>query len=107
MKNVIGVDTSAYSVNLYGVYKHKLKKKATAFAKAGINMTMTKVSTTILGIKASETTSDFGVGAGGGIIYPLKEKLSLIAGATVRFLFGDGDATWFKIYAGVNYALKK
>ncbi len=98
--------SSAYGINLYGVYKHRSSGKMTFFAKAGVHCTVVKASAPGAGFSISVDTSDFGIGGGGGIEYFLRKKLSLVLGGTVKLAFSDENSTWYKIYCGFSYRLK-
>lgn len=110
-----GLNMSAYGVdasltmmglNLYGVFKKELRNKLTLFVKAGPFIAFSKASVSYMGFSESESATDFGIGGGSGVEYALKEKLSIVVGATLKLIFDDGTANWFKLYAGVNYKLK-
>jgi len=101
-----GVNDSAYGINLYGVLKHSSSEKLNLFAKAGLHYTTIKLSASSGGITVSGTTGDFGVGGGAGIEYILNDKLTLLFGATVKFIFAEDTGTWFKFYSGVSYRVK-
>ena len=93
-------------INLGAAYKKQLNEKIKWFVRAGILIAIAKAEFTLFGYTQSETDSNFGLSAGGGIEYMLQEKLSLVAGVALATVFSDGSATWFKIFAGVNYKLK-
>jgi opacity protein-like surface antigen len=97
-----GHDSSAWGLNLNGVYKHALSDGLNLFGKAGVCLIHTSVS--FMGISAGN--SDFGLNAGGGIEYALNEKMGLRGGATFKISFADGDTgTFFKFYGGFFYGL--
>jgi opacity protein-like surface antigen len=103
--DVEGVGTSAYGLNLYGVFKQPLSDNLKLFAKAGVNYTVVEGSIQLFGVNFTEAQSKFGVGGGFGGEYALTEKLSLLLGATVKLIFAEETGTWFKIYGGVSYRL--
>lgn len=97
-----GFDSSAWGLNLNGVYKHGLSDDMTLFAKAGICLIHTSV--TVMGFSGSD--SDIGFNAGGGIEYALNEKMGLRGGATLKVSFAEEDTgTFFKLYAGFYHRL--
>lgn len=108
MDDVEGIDSSVYGINLYGVYKKEMNDKMNIFGKAGVHLTTAKVSGTFMGIDFSASDTDFGIGGGAGIEYKLADKMFLLAGATMKMLFAEGDtANWFKIYGGFCYQVGK
>ncbi len=97
-----GADSSAWGLNLNGVYKHGLSEKLTAYAKAGLCLISTSV--TFMGYKGSD--SDLGFNLGGGVEYALDEKMGLRGGATLKLSFAEGETgTFFKLYGGFYYGL--
>lgn len=95
-------DSSAYGLNLNGVYKFELTDTLNAFAKAGICLIHSSAS--LNGFSASD--SDFGLNAGAGVEYPLSKTMGLRGGATMKLSFAEGDtATFFKFYGGFYYNL--
>jgi len=97
-----GVDSSAWGLNLNGVYKHGLSDKLAAFAKAGVCLISTSV--TFMGFKGSN--SDLGFNLGGGVEYALNEKMGVRGGATLKLSFAEGETgTFFKLYGGFYYGL--
>jgi len=97
-----GVDSSAWGLNLNGVYKHELSEGMKLFAKAGVCLIHTSV--TFMGFSAGN--SDIGFNAGGGLEYALNDTMGLRGGATMKISFAEGDtATFFKLYAGFYYGL--
>lgn len=97
-----GADSSAWGLNLNGVYKHGLSDKLTAFAKAGICLISTSV--TFMGFEGSD--SDLGFNLGGGVEYAMNEKMGLRGGATLKLSFAEGETgTFFKLYGGFYYGL--
>lgn len=97
---------SAYGLNLYAVYKLQMADKMNLFAKAGVNLTSVKVAAVVFGIPVTAVDTDFGAGAGAGIEYLFNDKWGMQLGGTVKFLFAEDTATWFKVYGGVSYRLK-
>jgi len=97
-------------LNLAAVYKRAINEKLKWWARAGILLALSRVKVTAsyMGFTESysDTGSDFGLSAGGGVEYLLKAKIALILGAVIDTIFGDGSATWFKIFAGISYRLK-
>ena len=102
-----GINDSAWGINAYAVYKKPLKGQWTLFGKAGIHLTSYKVSAEYMGFRMSDSSSDLGIGIGAGVEYRLKAALALVAGLTFKTLFSDETGTWFKLYGGVKYFLKK
>ncbi|MCU0235972.1 MAG: porin family protein [Acidobacteria bacterium] len=97
-----GSDSSAWGLNLNGVYKHELSDGLNLFGKAGICLIHTSVS--FMGQSFGD--SDIGFNAGGGVEYALNEKMGLRGGATLKLSFAEGDTgTFFKLYAGFYYGL--
>ena len=97
-----GIDSSAWGLNLNGVYKHGLSDGLNLFGKAGICLIHTSVS--YMGFSAGD--SDIGFNAGGGLEYALSETMGLRGGATLKLSFAEGDTgTFFKLYAGFYYGL--
>jgi len=93
-----GIDSSAWGLNLNGVYKHELSDGLKLFGKAGICLIHTSVY--------SFGNSDIGFNAGGGVEYALNDTMGLRGGATVKMSFAEGDtATFFKLYAGFYHSL--
>ena len=93
-----GIDSSAWGLNLNGVYKHGLSDGLSLFGKAGICLIHTSVY--------SYGNSDIGFNAGGGVEYALNDSMGLRGGATVKISFAEGDtATFFKLYAGFYHSL--
>jgi opacity protein-like surface antigen len=97
---------SAYGLNLYAVYKYRMVDNINLFAKTGVHLTSIKVSAVAFGIPVTATDTDFGVGAGGGIEYLFNDKWGMQLGGTVKFLFAEDTAAWFKVYGGVSYRVK-
>jgi opacity protein-like surface antigen len=99
-----GANESAYSINLYGVYKHPMTDTVNLFAKAGFGYTTYEIE--IFGFTGS--ASDFGFGGGAGIEYKIGPKMAILAGGTVRIALEEGDSfTWFKMYGGFSYQVGK
>jgi opacity protein-like surface antigen len=97
-----GFDSSAWGLNLNGVYKHGLSGGLTLFGKAGICLIHTSV--TFMGISAGD--SDIGFNVGGGVEYALNEKMGLRGGATMKISFAEEETgTFFKLYAGFYHGL--
>ncbi len=97
-----GIDSSAWGLNLNGVYKHELSDGLKLFGKAGICLIHTTVS--YQGFSGSD--SDIGLNAGGGVEYALNDNMGLRGGATVKVSFAEGDTgTFFKLYAGFYHGL--
>jgi opacity protein-like surface antigen len=97
-----GVDSSAWGLNLNGVYKHGLSDGLNLFGKAGICLIHTSVS--YMGFSAGN--SDIGFNAGGGLEYALNDNMGLRGGATLKLSFAEGEtSTFFKLYAGFYYGL--
>ncbi len=97
-----GLDSSAWGLNLNGVYKHGLSEGLTLFGKAGICLIHTTV--TFMGFSGSD--SDIGFNVGGGVEYALNEKMGLRGGATLKVSFAEEDTgTFFKLYAGFYHGL--
>lgn len=101
-----GVNDSVYGLNLYGVYKHSASEKMNLFVKAGVHYSTYKVTASDGGLTVSLSSSDFGLGGGGGIEYLLNDKMALCFGATVKFLFAEDTLTWFKFYGSFSYRVK-
>jgi len=103
-----GVDASLtlMGVNLGAAYKKRLNEKIKWFLRAGVLLAFSKATISYLGFSVSETASDFGVSAGGGIEYEFQKNLAFVAGVAISMIFSDGTGTWFKLFAGVNYKLK-
>jgi opacity protein-like surface antigen len=96
-------DSSAYGLNLNGVYKLELSKGMNAFFKAGVCLIHTSV--TFLGMSVGD--SDIGFNAGGGVEYELSKTMGLRGGATMKISFAEGEtSTFFKLYGGFFYRIK-
>ena len=97
-----GFDSSAWGLNLNGVYKHGISDSLTLFGKAGICLIHTSVS--FMGYSVGD--SDIGFNAGGGVEYALSKTMGLRGGATLKVSFAEGDTgTFFKLYAGFYHGL--
>ena len=97
-----GIDSSAWGLNLNGVYKLGLSDGLNLFGKAGICLIHTSVS--FMGVSAGN--SDVGFNAGGGLEYALNEAMGLRGGATMKISFAEGEtSTFFKLYGGFYYTL--
>jgi hypothetical protein len=95
-------DSSAYGLNLNGVYKLELADNMNAFFKAGVCLITTSV--TVMGFSGSN--SDIGFNAGGGIEYALSKTMGLRGGATMKISFAEGEtSTFFKLYGGFYFKL--
>lgn len=96
------MDSSAYGLNVNGVYKHELSDGMNLFGKAGICLIHTSVS--YMGFSAGN--SDIGFNAGGGLEYALNDTMGLRGGATVKVSFAEEETSiFFKLYAGFYYGL--
>jgi hypothetical protein len=95
-------DSSAYGLNLNGVYKFEISDDMNAFAKAGICLIHSSVS--LNGFSAGN--SDIGFNAGAGVEYALNKTMGLRGGATMKMSFAEGEtSTFFKLYGGFYYNL--
>jgi opacity protein-like surface antigen len=103
-----GVDASVTltCINFFAAYKKEMGDKLKLFVNAGPLLALSKVTASAYGFSISDSTTDFGIGAGAGIEYSLQEKLSLVAGAALNVVFSDETGTWFKLFGGINYKLK-
>ncbi len=108
-----GIDSSAYGLNLNGVYKHKLQEKLVLFGKAGLSMIHTSVTFDlpfaltasagrVAGLMGGASSTKLGLNAGIGIEYTLN-GIAIRGGATFKTAFSDPGTTWFKIYGGASY----
>ncbi|MBN2346392.1 MAG: outer membrane beta-barrel protein [Candidatus Aminicenantes bacterium] len=101
-----GIDSSAWGLNVNGVYKHGLSDGLSLFGKAGVCLIHTSASVVFMGTKISASDSDIGFNAGGGVEYALSENMGLRGGATFKISFAEGETgTFFKLYAGFFYGL--
>lgn len=97
-----GINSSAWGLNLNGVYKLDLLDGIKLFGKAGVCLIHT--SFTFMGVSYGD--SDIGFNAGGGLEYALNETMGLRGGATFKISFAEGEAIIFsKLYAGFYYGL--
>jgi opacity protein-like surface antigen len=102
-----GGDYSAYGINLYGVYKIDASEQLKFFAKAGIHLTTVKWTTKIddiIGVSAND--SHVGAAAGIGAQYMLNDRWGILAGGTVKVLFGGLADKWLKFYGGLSYRVR-
>lgn len=96
----VGVNDSAYGGYLYGVYKYAMNPKTNFFIKGGFGYTTLKIAA--MGLSVTE--SAFGLGAGAGFEYKIGPKMAILAGATYKSMFFEGETgTTFKLYGGFSY----
>jgi opacity protein-like surface antigen len=104
-ESIVDINDSAWGINAYGVYTFAGGANMNFYVKGGVNYTTVKASTDFI-FDISASTSDFGIGIGGGMEYTLQEKLSLVAGVTLKTAFSDNPSTWIKFYGGLKFAIK-
>jgi len=104
------VSVTLTALNFAAVYKRAINEKLKWFARAGLLLALSRVKVTgsYMGISLSESESatDFGLAAALGVEYLIQTKIAIVLGAAIDTILGDGSATWFKIFAGINYKLK-
>ncbi|MCP4216320.1 MAG: outer membrane beta-barrel protein [bacterium] len=102
--SAVGLNSSAYGANVYGVYKFSVSQKLSLFTKLGVSYTRLKTSSSP---GLSITMGDFGAGAGAGLEFRLSKKVNFVMGGTVKALIADsGAGTWLKFYSGLSFRLK-
>jgi len=102
--SIIDINDSAWGINAYGVYTFARRTNMNFFVKGGVNYTTVKASTDFI-FDISASTSNFGIGIGGGMEYALQEKLSMVVGATLKTAYSDDPSIWIKFYGGFKFAI--
>lgn len=104
---VSDVDYSAYGLTLYGVFKVTASDKLKFYVKGGLNFTSVKVSGQVMGIGASSSDTDLGLGGGIGAEYSINDRFSVLLGGTTKYIFDEYEnGHWFKVYAGILYKVR-
>ncbi|MCP4215447.1 MAG: porin family protein [bacterium] len=101
-------DSSAYGVNLYGVYKIPVSDKFKFFLKGGVHMTIQEVDMDWVFGRVEGTSTNLGLGGGAGIEYSVSNIIALYGGTTIKMFLDDSNtnATWFKFYGGISFKVK-
>ena len=77
-------------------------KKATVFGLAGLGLYGVTAKATILNTTAEASDSEFGFNFGGGIMFPMGDKMTL--GADVRYHMVASDLSYFIPSAKFTYS---
>lgn len=92
----VDMDVTTWGLTPYAKYSKEVDlggKKATAFALAGLGLYGVTAEASSGGVSSEESDSEFGFNLGGGLMYPINDKMQV--GADVRYHIVASDLTYF------------
>ncbi len=104
-KSFSPIDSYAYGLNFYGVYKIPASDRIYFCLKTGFHITSWKKEWDVTRI---EIRTDYGFAGGGGIEYHLNDRAFIYSGATVKWAFDELTISdkWVKLYGGLVLLVK-
>ncbi len=92
----IDYDVATWGLTPYAKYSKEVDlggKKATAFGLAGVGLYGVSVEASAGGVTADASDTEFGFNLGGGLMFPLQDKMEI--GLDVRYHIVASDLTYF------------
>ncbi|MCP5049413.1 MAG: porin family protein [bacterium] len=104
LEELTGTSLSVLGTSIFGVYRFSSSRSFNVFVRGGLHLSTFKVKNNIDGVGFKSTESDIGVAGGLGFEFAVSERMGIILGADVKYIFDSvTDFTYYNVYGGVSY----
>ena len=104
LEDATDTNINIVGTSLFGVYRFSSSRNFNVFIRGGLHLSTFRVKSTFQGVSIRATESDFGVAGGLGLEFAVSQRMGIILGGDVKYIFDSiADVTYYNVYGGVSY----